>query len=113
MHSAGNLTSARRLAAGVLPRGQAPRRIFEMLERKRVLSSIGRGAMMMAVAAMTLTAVEPSLARAGSVPSGNGLSAAAATSGATDFSARRRYYRGGGGAAAAAAFGGLVGTRPS
>ena len=37
-----------------------------------------------------------------------GVTAAAGTSGATDFSARR-YYRGGG-AAAAAAFAGIVGT---
>ncbi len=65
---------------------------------------------MATVAAVALTAVEPSLARAGSAPSGKGLSAATATSGATDFSARRRYYRGGGGAAAAAAFAGIVGT---
>jgi hypothetical protein len=62
------------------------------------------------VAAVALTAVEPSLALARSAATGKGLSAAAATSGATDFSARRRYYRGGGGAAAAAAFAGIVGT---
>jgi hypothetical protein len=53
--------------------------------------------------------VEPSLALAGSAPAGQGVSAATASSGATDFSARRRYY-GGGGAAAAAAFAGIVGT---
>jgi hypothetical protein len=64
---------------------------------------------MATVAAVALTAVEPSLALAGSAPSGKGLSAAAATSDATDFSARRRFYRGGGGAAAAA-FAGIVGT---
>jgi hypothetical protein len=81
-----------------------------MLARKAVFSSIGRAAVMATVAAVTLTAVEPSLARAGSVPLGKGLSAATATSGATDFSARRRHYRGGGGAAAAAAFAGIVGT---
>jgi len=63
---------------------------------------------MATVAALALTAVEPSLALAGSAPA-KGLSAATATSGATDFSARRRYY-GGGGAAAAAAFAGIVGT---
>jgi hypothetical protein len=63
---------------------------------------------MATVAAIALTAVEPTLAQAGSAPAGKGLSAAA-TSGATDFSARRRYYRGGGGAAAAA-FAGIVGT---
>ncbi len=81
-----------------------------MFARKGLFSSIGRTAVMATVAAMALTVVEPSLARAGSAPSGNGLSAATGTSGATDFSARRRYYRGGGGAAAAAAFAGIVGT---
>lgn len=84
-----------------------------MFARKGVFSSIGRAAVMATVAAVALTVVEPSLARAGSAPapSGNGLSAVAATtSGATDFSARRRVYRGGGGAAAAAAFAGIVGT---
>jgi hypothetical protein len=63
------------------------------------------------VAALALTAVEPSLARAGSAPAGKGLTTA--TSDSTDFSARRRYYRHygrGGGGAAAAAFAGIVGT---
>jgi hypothetical protein len=81
-----------------------------MFARKGVFSSIGRAAALATVAAVALTAVEPSLARAGSAPAGKGLSAATATSDATDFSARRRYYRGGGGAAAAAAFAGIVGT---
>lgn len=81
-----------------------------MFARKRLFSSIGRSAVMATVAAVALTAVEPSLALAGSAPSGQGLSAATATSGATDFSARRRYYRGGGGAAAAGAFAAIVGT---
>jgi hypothetical protein len=80
-----------------------------MFRRKTVFSSIGRTAIMATVAAAALTAVEPSLAFAGSAPSGQGLSTAAPTSGATDISARRRYYRGGGGAAAAA-FAGIVGT---
>jgi hypothetical protein len=80
-----------------------------MFRRKTVFSSIGRTAIMATVAAAALTAVEPSLAFAGSAPSGKGLSTAAPTSGATDISARRRYYRGGGGAAAAA-FAGIVGT---
>ena len=78
-----------------------------MFARNKLLSSIGRTAAVAAVAAMTLTAVAPSMARAGSAPAGK--SAAVATSDATDFSARR-YYRGGGGAAAAAAFAGIVGT---
>jgi hypothetical protein len=79
---------------------------FEMFARKTVFSSFGRGAVIATVAAMALTVVEPSLARAGSAPSGKGLSTA--TGGATDISARRRGY--GGGAAAAAAFAGIVGT---
>ena len=71
-----------------------------MFARKAVFSSFGRAAVMATVAAMALTVVEPSLARAGS-----------ATGGATDISARHRVYRwGGGGAAAAAAFAGIVGT---
>ena len=80
-----------------------------MLTQKGVFSVHGRAAVIATVAAMALTAVEPSLALAGPAPSGKGLSAAA-TSDATDFSARRRFYRGGGGAAAAAAFAGIVGT---
>lgn len=80
-----------------------------MFARNALFSSLGRAAVMATVAAVALTAVEPSLARAGSAPAGKGLSAATATSDATDFSARRRYYRGGGGAAAAA-FAGIVGT---
>ena len=78
-----------------------------MFARKALFSSLGRAAMVATVAAMALTAVEPSLARAGSA--GKGLSTATGSSDATDFSARRRYYRGGG-AAAAAAFAGIVGT---
>jgi hypothetical protein len=84
-----------------------------MFARKGVFSSIGRTAAIATVAAMALTAFEPSPARAGSAPSGKGLSAATASSDATDFSARRRYYRHygrGGGGAAAAAFAGIVGT---
>jgi hypothetical protein len=80
-----------------------------MLARKAVFSAHGRAAVMATVAAMALTAVEPSLALAGPAPSGKGLSASTATSDATDFSARRRFYRGGG-AAAAAAFAGIIGT---
>jgi hypothetical protein len=83
-----------------------------MFARKGLFSSFGRAAVMATVAAVALTAVEPSLALAGSAATGKGLTVAAPTSGATDFSARRRYYRGGGGggAAAAAAFAGIVGT---
>lgn len=78
-----------------------------MFARKGLFSSVGRAAVAATVAALALTAVEPSLAQAGSAP--QGVSAAAAGGGATDFSARRRHYRGGGGAAAAA-FAGIVGT---
>jgi hypothetical protein len=81
-----------------------------MRTQKGVFAVHGRAAVIATVAAVALTAVEPSLALAGPAPSGKGLSAASPTSDATDFSARRRFYRGGGGAAAAAAFAGIVGT---
>jgi len=82
-----------------------------MFARKGVFSSIGRAATLATVAAVALTAVEPTMAFAGSAPAGK---AAAVTTShgisvATDISARRRYY-GVGGAAAAAAFAGIVGT---
>jgi hypothetical protein len=80
-----------------------------MFARKGLFSSTGRAAALATVAALALTAVEPSLALAGPAPE-RGLTAATGTSDATDFSARRRYYRGGGGAAAAALFAGIVGT---
>jgi hypothetical protein len=69
----------------------------------------GRAAVTATVAAIALTAVEPSLALAKSSKSGPAGVSVTATSDATDFSARRRYYRRGGGAAAAA-FAGIVGT---
>jgi hypothetical protein len=81
-----------------------------MFAQKGLFSSIGRTALMATVAAVALTTVEPSMARAGSASAGQGLSAASATSGATDISARRRFYRGGGGAVAAGAFAAIVGT---
>jgi len=81
-----------------------------MFARKGLYSSIGRTVVMATVAAVALTAVEPSLALAGSAPAGKGVSAGTASSDATDFSAQRRYYRGGGGGAAVAAFAGIVGT---
>ncbi|MFL6792284.1 MAG: hypothetical protein ACJ8EE_14085 [Bradyrhizobium sp.] len=82
-----------------------------MFARKAGFSSIGRAAALVTVAAVALTAVEPSMAFAGSAaPSGKGVAASAGTSDATDISARRRHYRGGGGAAAAALFAGIVGT---
>jgi hypothetical protein len=79
-----------------------------MFARKAVFSSVGHAAAIVAVAALTLTAIEPSPAFAGPAPRGKVVSVA--SSGATDVSARRRVYRGGGGGAAAAAFAGLVGT---
>jgi hypothetical protein len=82
-----------------------------MFARKGVFSSIGRTSSSVAtVVAMALTAVQPSMAFAGSASSGKAVTASTGTSDATDFSAQRRYYRGGGGAAAAAAFAGIVGT---
>ena len=105
----GNLRCAKWLPLKGLPR-QAAMEDIEMFARTGVFSSIGRAAVMATIAAVALTAVEPSLALAGSAPAGKGLSVATGTSDATDFSARRRYYRGGGGAAAAAAFAGIVGT---
>src|SRR5258708_17381123 len=73
-----------------------------MFGRKAVVSLISRAAVMATVAAVALTAVEPSLARAGSAPSGKGMSVAAPTRGATRISAPPRDYRGGRGGAAAA-----------
>jgi hypothetical protein len=82
-----------------------------MFARKGVFSSIGRAGALATVAVIALTAVEPSMANAGSAPKAKEITMSAGTSGATDISARRRYYRGGGGgAAAAAAFAGIVGT---
>jgi hypothetical protein len=81
-----------------------------MSARKGMFFSVRRPAALAVVAALALTAVEPSDSFAGSAPSGKGLSAATSQT-ATDFSARRRIYRhGNGGAAAAAAFAGIVGT---
>ncbi|QIG95304.1 MULTISPECIES: hypothetical protein [unclassified Bradyrhizobium] len=82
-----------------------------MFARKGVFSSIGRAATLATVAAVALSAVEPTMAFAGSAPAGKAatVTTSLGTSGATDISARRRYY-GGGGAAAAAAFAGIVGT---
>lgn len=85
-----------------------------MFARKGVFSSIGRAAALATVAAVALTAVEPTMAFAGSAPARKPatVSASHGISGATDISARRRYHRGGGGggAAAAAVFAGIVGT---
>jgi hypothetical protein len=58
-----------------------------MLTRKRLVSPVGRGAVIALVSALALTAVVP-----------------------TEASARARRWHGGGGATAAAAFAGIVGT---
>lgn len=83
-----------------------------MFADKGFVSHLGRAAMIAGVAATVMTAVGPSVAVA--APAHKGVTAAAGTSGATEFSAQRRHYRGGyyrgGGAAAAAAFAGIVGT---
>jgi hypothetical protein len=81
-----------------------------MFARKGLFSSIGRTTALATVAALALTAIDPSLAVAAPAPKEKGLTAATGTSDVTDFSARRRYYRGGGGPAAAALFAGIVGT---
>jgi hypothetical protein len=81
-----------------------------MFARKGLFSSIGRAGAVATVVAVALTAVQPSMAFAGSATSNKGVTASTGTSDATDISARRRHYRGGGGAAAAAAFAGIVGT---
>jgi hypothetical protein len=87
----------------------------EMFASGGIFSRLGRATAMATVAAVALTAVEPSLAAA--APAQKNVSATAAQSkdGITDISARRRvyhhrYHGGGGGAAAAAAFAGIVGT---
>jgi hypothetical protein len=82
-----------------------------MFTRKGLVFSFGRAVALTTVAALALTAFEPSMAKAGTAALGKGVSATSGTSDATDISAaRRRYYRGGGGAAAAAVFAGVVGT---
>ena len=80
-----------------------------MFARQGVFSSIARARAVATIVAVAITAVEPSMAFAGSARS-EGVTATTGTSGATDFSARRYYRGGGGGAAAAAAFAGIVGT---
>jgi len=81
-----------------------------MFARTGVFSSIGRAGAVATVVAVALTAVQPSMAFAGSATSGKAPAVSTGTSDTTDISARRRHYRGGGGAAAAAAFAGIVGT---
>lgn len=83
-----------------------------MITQRRIFSRLGRATVMATVAAVALTAIQPTLAFAGAARADDGVSARTAKEGGlTDVSARRRHYRGGGGgAAAAAAFAGIVGT---
>jgi hypothetical protein len=66
---------------------------IEMVIRKDAFLSVSRSTLVAAIAALALTAIEPSLAQAGSAPQNNsqakGLSAHHAV---TDFSARRRFH---------------------
>jgi hypothetical protein len=81
---------------------------------KFVFSRFGRGAALVVAAAMTLAAIEPSVAMAGTATSrARGLSVSHGVSGNTDISAARRWHYGrgrGGGVAAMAAFAGIAGT---
>jgi hypothetical protein len=87
-----------------------------MVEKRGTFSRLGRAAVLATVAAVALSAVEPSLAFAGSTSTPKSVSATVDKGSAvTDISARargHRHYRSGGagGAAAAAAFAGIVGT---
>src|SRR2546430_12728360 len=81
-----------------------------MFAQKGLFSSIGRATALATVAALALTAVEPSLAVAGPAKE-KGLTAATGTSDATDF-CPRPYFRGGG-PAAAVALAGHVRTGPA
>ena len=83
-----------------------------MLIRKGLLSSAGRNSVMAMIAVLVVAMGGPPLAIAGSAaPASKAVSAATASSDATDFSAvrRRRYHRGGN-AAALAIFGMAIGT---
>src|SRR4030081_458467 len=85
----GNLISAQRLAPRGLPGQATPTEDIEMFARKGLFSYISRAAVMATVGAAALPAFASSSARPGSAPGGKGVSAAPATSDATDFSARR------------------------
>ena len=87
----GNPISAQWLAIRGLQSGQLPTEDSEMFARKGLFSSIGRTTALATVAALALTAVEPSLAVAGPAKK-TGLTAATGTSDATDFSARPVSY---------------------
>jgi hypothetical protein len=79
-----------------------------MFAHKGLISHLGRTAVIAGVAAIALTALEPTSAVAAPAEKEKGLTAS--TSGATDFSAQRRYYRRGYGGAGALAAAAIVGT---
>jgi hypothetical protein len=83
----------------------------KMRMRKELLSSAGRSVALATIAVLAVTMSEPPLAIAGpAAPASKAVSAATASSGATDFSSvRRRYYRGGN-AAGLAFMGMAIGT---
>ncbi len=82
-----------------------------MFTRKGLLSSAGRSVVVATIAVLVLTMAEPPMAAASSVgPVSKGVSAAAPSSGATDFSARRRHYHRGNAAAGLAMMGLMIGT---
>lgn len=84
-----------------------------MVARKRLLSSAGRSVVMATIALLVVTMGEPPMATAGPVsPASKGVSAATASSDATDFSAarRRRHYSRRGNAAGLAFMGLAIGT---
>ena len=70
----GNLVSGQWLAIQGLS-GQATTEDIEMFARKGVFSSIGRASAVATVVAVTLTAVPPSMAFAGSASAGKGVTA--------------------------------------
>jgi len=82
-----------------------------MIAPRGSFSHFGRATVLATVAAVGLTAAQPTLAFAGAAPAEKAVAASSAKdAGLTDVSARRRHYYHGGGAAAAAAFAGIVGT---
>jgi hypothetical protein len=85
-----------------------------MFARKSRLSSAGRSMTLATVAALALTAIDPSMALAAPTPGGKGAPVTAHER-PTDVSAKRKVVRhrrasSAGAAAAAAAFAGIVGT---
>jgi hypothetical protein len=64
-----------------------------MVARKDAFLSVGRGTLVAAIATLALTAIEPSLAQAGSAPQSNSQGKSlSARHAVTDFSARRRFH---------------------